>query len=224
MAGRNALIVGAGSPAADIAAGLADLGWAVSRLDDDSAAASDATVAERIGSDSDEGLSLVVHARYPAVCRRPSPLTELSPADWHAACDEPLEAAIRLARGAHAPLAAHGGCIVFVVPLTASAGGSGFAPFAAAAEGCRILAKSLARSWGAEGIRAHSLMLDPSAFLDADAVAGIAESNALHDPPLGRVPDPRSEVAAVIGALAEERFEALVGSSLVVDGGLWMPG
>ncbi len=221
MAGRNALIVGAGSPAADIAAGLADLGWAVSRLDDDSAAVSDATVAERTGG---EGLGLVVHARYPAVCRRRSPVADLSPADWHAACDEPLEAAMRVARGAHGALAAQGGCIVFAVPVLASAGGSGFAAFSAAAEGCRILAKSLARSWGAEGIRAHSLMLDPSAFLDADAAAGIAESNALHDSPLGRVPDARSEVAAVIDALAQDRFEALVGSSLVVDGGLWMPG
>jgi len=226
---RGALVVGAGSPGAGIASGLAELGWAVSHLDDDSAPVTDRTVAEQACSD----LSLVVHARYPEACRRRRRLVELSAADWKAACDEPLEAAVRMARGAHGPLAAaapSGGCIVFVVPVTASAGGSGFAPLAAAAEGCRILAKSLARSWGRDGIRSHSLMLDASAFLGADApagdsgLAGGSEASALHDSPLGRLPDVESEVAGVIDALAGARMDVVVGSSLVVDGGLWMPG
>jgi len=46
----------------------------------------------------------------------------------------------------------------------------------------------------------------------------------LHDSPLGRLPDVDSEVAGVIDALAGARMDVVVGSSLVVDGGLWMPG
>ena len=163
-------------------------------------------------------------ADYPAASRRRSDLTELQAADWTAACDTPLEAAIRLAQALHRPLAAAGGTIVFLVPLIASAGGAGFVPFAGAAEGVRLLAKSLAKTWGEDGIRAHAVTLDPSAFLAADDAAGMAEANALHDPPLGRVPDLQTEVAAAVAALAGDDLAALTGASLVVDGGLWMPG
>lgn len=218
----DALVVGAGDPAYSIGVGLGGLGFTVHRLDDDAVAWSDATVADSLPTLS--RLDLVVHARYPAVSRRKADLVDLSPADWHGACDEPLEAAIRLARAAHPFLAASGGTIVFVVPLMASAGGEGFAAMAGAAEGIRLLAKSLAKTWGGDGIRAHALTLDPGAFLAPADAAGMAETNALHDPPLGRVPDLETEVARIVATLAGDELSALTGSSLVVDGGLWMPG
>ena len=217
---RTALVVGGGDPADSVAVGLVAAGWSLLRLgddpiDDDTVAAAFPTL---------EHLDLVVHARYPALCRRRRALTDLTAAQWHAACDEPLEAGIRLARGAYEPLRAAGGTMVYVVPLMASAGGDGFAPFAGAAEGLRILAKSLAKTWGEDGIRVHAVTLDPSAFLAPDDAAGMAEANSLHDPPLGRVPDVADEVSPVVDALTTDAFAALTGASLVVDGGLWMPG
>ena len=171
-----------------------------------------------------DGVDLVVHARYPAASRNRADLMSLSADDWHRRADEPLEAAIRLARSVHTDLAAASGTIVFLVPLMASAGGEGFAPLATAAEGIRILAKSLAKTWGDDGIRAHAVTLDPTAFLSAHDAAGMAEANSLHDPPLGRVPDLETEVAMIVAALTTDDFTALTGASLVVDGGLWMPG
>lgn len=221
MARRTALIAGAGDPADSVAAGLDARGWHVVRAADDTEPWSDTTVGRIVG---DVALDLVVHARYPAAARRRADLVDLDAAAWHAAADEPLEAAIRLARGAHAPLARARGTIVFLVPLMASAGGEGFAPMATAAEGARLLAKSLAKTWGADGIRAHAITLDPGAFLAAEDAAGIAEANSLHDPPLGHVPDLATEVAPIIDALSREEAAALTGASLVVDGGLWMPG
>ena len=52
----------------------------------------------------------------------------------------------------------------------------------------------------------------------------MAEANALHDPPLGHVPDLTTELTPLIDALSSDDFAALTGASLVVDGGLWMPG
>ena len=121
-------------------------------------------------------------------------------------------------------LAATSGTIVFLVPLMASAGGAGYTALAGLGEGVRILAKSLAKTWGADGITAHAITLDPHAFLDAEDAAGIAADNALHDPPLGRIPDDTADVAPIIDWLASDTAAPLVGSSLVVDGGLWMPG
>ena len=217
---RTALVVGSGDPADSVGVGLVGAGWSVLRLGDDPI--NDETVS--VAFPTLERLDLVVHARYPKACRQRMDLAELTVEQWHAACDEPLEAGIRLARGAYEPLGAAGGTIVYLVPLMASAGGDGFAPFAGAAEGLRLLAKSLAKSWGDAGIRAHALTLDPGAFLSADDAAGMAEANALHDPPLGRVPDLASEVSLVLDALTSDSFAALTGASLVVDGGLWMPG
>lgn len=222
MARRTALIAGAGDPADSIAGGLTDLGWEVLRADDDAVTWTDSTVADIAGAEA--ALDLVIHARYPAACRRRADLVSLDAAGWHAAADEPLDAAVRLARGAHGPLAAAGGTIVFLVPLMASAGGEGFAPFATVAEGARLLAKGLAKTWGDDGIRAHAITLDPGAFLAAEDAAGMAEANSLHDPPLGHVPDLATEVAPIIDALTSGAAHALTGASLVVDGGLWMPG
>lgn len=222
MARRNALIVGAGDPADGIADGLHVRGWNVLRLTNDDTPTTERTVDEHF-PDRD-GLDLVVHARYPSASRRHAALADLSVDQWHAMADAPLESAIRLARGVHADLAASSGAMIFLVPLMASAGGEGFAPMATAAEGIRILAKSLAKTWGHDGIRAHAITLDPSAFLDEADAAGMAEANSLHDPPLGRVPDLADEVARIVDALAGDDFASLVGASLVVDGGLWMPG
>ncbi|MCY3851949.1 MAG: SDR family oxidoreductase [Acidimicrobiaceae bacterium] len=217
---RTALVVGSGDPADSIGVGLVAAGWSLLRLGDDPI--NDDTVAAAFPTL--EQLDLVVHARYPPLCRRRLALTDLTARQWHAACDEPLEAGIRLARAAYEPLRAAGGTFVYLVPLMASAGGDGFAPFAGAAEGLRVLAKSLARTWGADGIRVHAVTLDPGAFLAPADAAGIAEANSLHDPPLGRVPDLSGEVSPVVDALTSDAFAALTGASLVVDGGLWMPG
>lgn len=215
---RTALVVGGGDPADSVGVGLLSAGWSLLRLGDEPIY--DDTISAAFPTL--EHLDLVVHARYPD--RRRMELTDSTAQRWHQGCDEPLEAGIRLARAAHGPLRAAGGTIVYLVPLMASAGGEGFACLAAAAEGLRVLAKSLAKTWGADAIRAHAVTLDPSAFLTPEDAAGMAEANSLHDPPLGRVPDLTSEVAAIVDALSSDAFTTLTGASLVVDGGLWMPG
>lgn len=224
MARRVGLIVGAGSPATEIGDGLEGRGWTILRMHDDTVAWTDDRVDELMADAEVEQLDLVVHARYPAPARKKRELMSLDAADWHAMADEPLEAAVRLARGAHPRLAASHGTIVFLVPLMASAGGEGFAAMATAAEGIRLLAKGLAKTWGSDGIRAHAITLDPSAFLSSADAAGMAEANSLHDPPLGGVPGLTDEVAGIVDTLTSADVRPLTGASLVVDGGLWMPG
>ncbi len=169
-----------------------------------------------------EGLDLVVYALYPEGCRTPVPIHEMSPAEWRSCCDLPLEAALRLARGAHRHLAARHGTLVFCVPLVGSTGAANLSALAGLAEGLRVLARSLARCWGRDGIRCHALSLHPSRFLSAEHASAAEKALSLHDPAIGRLPS-ISEIGIVIEALATHT-PGLTGASLVMDGGTWMSG
>ena len=220
---RDVLVLGAGNPGAALAT---EMSGDVVLVDPDPADADDGFVDGLARADGTpiDGLDLVVHALYPAVSRTPAPIEEMTADDWAAACDDPLEAGIRLARGAHRHLAARQGTIVFCVPLVGAAGAANLVALSALAEGLRVLARSLARSWGADGIRAHAVTLHPSMFLPPEHAAAAAEATALHDPALGRLPS-AAEIASVIDALAAARMTAgLTGASLVMDGGTWMAG
>ena len=219
---RDVLVVGGGDPAAALAA---ELSGRVRLVTPDPEEVDDGYV-DRLGHAEGrpvDGLDLVVHALYPESSRIPAPIVEMSPAEWHAACDAPLEAGVRLARGAHRHLAMRRGVVVFCVPLVGTAGASGFSALAGLAEGLRVLARSLARGWGADGIRAHAVTLHPSVFLTAEHMAAAAAATSLHDPALGRLPA-AAEVASVIETLADPATRGLTGASLVMDGGAWMAG
>ncbi len=220
---RDVLVVGGGDPAAALAAELSgDVLVAAPEpgdIDDgfvDRLARPDGTAID--------GLDLVVHALYPERSRTPAPIAAMTADDWAAACDDPLEAGIRLARGAHRHLVARQGTIVFCVPVVGAAGAANLVALAGLAEGLRVLARSLARSWGSDQTSAHAVTLHPSMFLPPEHAAAAVDATALHDPALGRLPS-AAEIAAVIEALADSRTTSgLTGASLVMDGGTWMAG
>lgn len=219
---RDVLVVGGGDPAAVLAA---ELPGKVLLVTPEPGDVGDGFVDSLTRSDGTpvDGLDLVVHALYPEQSRIPAPVEEMTADDWAAACDDPLEAAIRLARGAHRHLAARRGTMVVCVPLVGTAGAANLVALAALAEGLRILARSLARSWGSDQIRAHAVTLHPSMFLPAEHAAAAVDATALHDPALGRLPS-AAEIASLIDSLAGPAAAGLTGASLVMDGGTWMAG
>ena len=219
---RDVLVVGGGDPAAALAA---ELSGSVVVAAPEPAEVEDGFVDGLARADGSlvDGLDLIVHALYPERCRIPARLEEMSAEDWSAACDDPLEAAIRMARGAHRHLAARRGTMVVCVPLVGAAGAANLVALSALAEGLRVLARSLARSWGPDGIRAHALTLHPSMFLRPEYAAAAVDATALHDAALGRLPSV-AEIVAVIDALASGTTAGLTGASLVMDGGTWMAG
>lgn len=220
---RDVLIVGGGDPAtaltSELPGNVVQVAPEADEVDDgfvDGLARGDGAPVD--------GLDLVVHALYPEQSRVPARIDEMTADDWAAACDDPLEAAIRLARGAHRHLAARRGTMVVCVPLVGAAGAANLVALSALAEGLRVLARSLARSWGPDRIRAHAVTLHPSMFLSPEHAATAVDATALHDPALGRLPS-AAEVAGVIDALADGRTTGgLTGASLVMDGGTWMAG
>ncbi len=220
---RDVLVVGEGEPAAALAAELSGQVLLVAPEPGDVGDGFVDGLTRHDGTPVD-GLDLVVHALYPEQSRTPAPVEEMTAEEWAAACDDPLEAAIRVARGAHRHLAERRGAIVFCVPLVGAAGAANLVALAGLAEGLRILSRSLARSWGSDRIRAHAVTLHPSMFLPPEHASAAVDATALHDPALGRLPS-AAEIGAVIDALADGRTTAgLTGASLVMDGGTWMAG
>jgi 3-oxoacyl-[acyl-carrier protein] reductase len=104
--------------------------------------------------------------------------------------------------------------------VTATAGASGApssAPFVAAVEGVRAMAKSAARQWGAQGISVNCV----SVPLELLAPAHAGHTSFL--PPPARVrDDPVADVAGAVEFLCSPSARGISGATLLVDGGAVM--
>jgi NAD(P)-dependent dehydrogenase (short-subunit alcohol dehydrogenase family) len=154
-------------------------------------------------------LGRVIRPTFDPVARSFESLTD---ADWDMAWEQPMRTTITELQQAH-----HDGItrIVVVVPTTAMSGGSHYAHVAAPAEAIRVLVKSAARQWGADGITVNAVAVDPATVLDSPTAAGPVSIAA---PALGVDADP----AQVIAFLCSEAGGSVTGQTFVVDGGRWI--
>ena len=144
----------------------------------------------------------------------PRPLAELTDAEFDRAWQRTMDEAVAACTEARDVFSGAGGAIVLTLPTTALAGGDHYAHWAAAAEGVHILAKSIARQWGPEGIAVNALAVAPDLVL---ADADIAGPVSIATPAV-----PQADPAAVVEFLCSPDARNLAGQLLTVDGGLWM--
>ena len=211
---RNAVVVGDGPLAADLADGLGSRSYRVAPLavrEVSRAVFADAfdRLAAELGS-----LDLIVHSHAHPLATRPGVVADLAERDWIDACESTVDAAYRVAQAAHAHLAAAHGRLVFLVPTIGLTGAAGYAPFAAAAESVRSLAKGLAKTWGKDNITVNSIAYALATDL---GTAGVS----LAPPALGRPADTERDIAPVVALLDSPDAHFLTGATLVLDGGIW---
>ncbi len=165
--------------------------------------------------DVDAYVHLGPWAEPPAV----RPFADLGDDDLVAAFDRPVLDLLASLHDAFAHLRRPGGRVVVVVPTIGMAGAPGLAAFAAAAEAQRLLVKSAARQWGADGIVMNVLAADLAGLAPG---AADLPSVSLSPPALGTaaVADLAS-VARAVCALAVGDTAALTGVTLTADGGTW---
>jgi len=192
LAGRVAIVEGAG-PLADAVAGA--LAAAGARLD---------------GGRPDVAVFAAVDPR----ALQPSAVVGLSEPDWVALCEAPLGAALAFFQRVFPDLTGRDGRAVLVCPSVALEGAAHLVPLATAAEGQRQLAKSLARRWGRDGITVNVVTVP------AQALGSPVEDAARTAAALGG--DPLAAAASAVVWLAGPGAAGITGATIGADGGAVM--
>ena len=113
-------------------------------------------------------VTTVVLAHLDPAAFRSTPLLDLGEAGWEAAAERSLRAAFVVLQQAHA-VVPDGARVVLVLPTVAAGGAAGLVALCTAVEGIRVMAKAVARRWGARGITVNTIEVDLAAFVLGDA-------------------------------------------------------
>lgn len=222
------LVIGSSGIARAIVAGLADGGGAMgssvlaltdTTVLDDPVAARDALVA-LVG---DRSIELVVFAHLDPTGFTTRLITELSEQDWDDGAERSMRHAFVALQQVHA-IVADGTPIVLVLPNVAAVGVAGLVPLCTAVEGIRVMAKAVARRWGARSITVNTIEVELAAFMLADGDDGATEVPqvpVLGSPALapGSVVD---DVLGLLGVLASPAGRSITGAFLMADRGTVM--
>jgi Dehydrogenases with different specificities (related to short-chain alcohol dehydrogenases) len=152
--GTTALVIGTGPLTAKLAAGLAELGAEVNVV---AAPASREEAATAFAGHGTPDAVVVVASVAGEL--EDLPLAETDDATWDRVAEAPIRSAFYAVQAAYESFGGRGGAIVAAVPSIALTGAAGLVPFASASEGIRLIVKSAARAWGAEGIRVNCVLL-----------------------------------------------------------------
>jgi len=146
----------------------------------------------------------------------------MKPQEWESVIDTNLSAVFRLSQGVLRGMTkARFGRIVNVTSVVGSSGNPGQANYAAAKAGVAGMTRALAQEIGSRGITVNCVA---PGFIDTDMTRALASEHTsamLARIPLGRFGDV-SEVAAAVGFLCSPQAAYITGSTLHVNGGLYM--
>lgn len=142
--------------------------------------------------------------------------------DWDQVIETNLKAVFRLSKLVMlGMMKARYGRIINITSVVASSGNAGQANYAAAKAGVAGLTRSLARELGSRNITANCVA---PGFIDTDMTKALSESQRdvlLGQIALGRLGRPE-EVAAAVAFLASPNAGYVTGTTLHVNGGMYM--
>jgi 3-oxoacyl-[acyl-carrier protein] reductase len=143
-------------------------------------------------------------------------------AEWDAVIDTNLKSVFRLSKAVlRGMLKARGGRIINITSVVGSSGNAGQTNYAAAKAGIAGMTRSLAREIGSRGVTVNCVA---PGFIDTDMTRALSEEQKtalLQQIPLGRLGNPE-DVAAVVAFLASPQAAYITGTTLHVNGGMYM--
>jgi 3-oxoacyl-[acyl-carrier protein] reductase len=142
--------------------------------------------------------------------------------DWDAVVATNMSAVFRLCRLAIRPMIkARSGRIINITSVVAHSGNPGQANYAAAKAGVEGMSRALAREIGARGVTVNCVA---PGFIDTDMTKALSpeQTNALLTQiPLGRL-GVGSDIAQAVAFLASDAASYITGSTVHVNGGMYM--
>ncbi|MCU1366935.1 MAG: 3-oxoacyl-[acyl-carrier-protein] reductase [Ilumatobacteraceae bacterium] len=145
-----------------------------------------------------------------------TPFEQITDDQFDAAWERPMQAAIAAFQGAHR---ARHERLIAIVPTIGMSGAPTLAHVAATAEAIRVMVKSAARQWGADGMTVNCIALAPALFgIDVAAVGEVS----LAPPALAGAGSVADDVVPLIRMVASADAHHLTGATLTADGGVWM--
>lgn len=222
LAGQGATVIGTATTAegaADIQQGLAQAGFAGwgAALNVTDAAACVALIGE-------------IEKKYGAVgilvnnagITRDNLALRMKDDEWDAVIDTNLKAVFRLAKLVmRGMMKARHGRIINITSVVGSSGNPGQANYAAAKAGVAGMTRALAQELGSRNITVNCVA---PGFIDTDMTKALPEAQRealLLKIPLGRLGQP-NEIAAAVAFLAGPRAGYVTGTTLHVNGGMYM--
>ncbi|MBK8740077.1 MAG: 3-oxoacyl-ACP reductase FabG [Betaproteobacteria bacterium] len=142
--------------------------------------------------------------------------------DWDAVLDTNLKSVFRLSKAVlRGMMKARFGRIINVGSVVGSTGNPGQANYVAAKAGLAGFTRALAQEVGSRNITVNCVA---PGFIDTDMTRGLAEEHKaklLERIPLGRLGSPE-DIAAAVAYLASNRAAYVTGTTLHVNGGMYM--
>ncbi|MEX1217626.1 MAG: SDR family oxidoreductase [Acidimicrobiales bacterium] len=151
------------------------------------------------------------------------PITGLSEDQWDDAAEWSMRAAFVSLQQVHEVIT-DGGRVIVILPTVAATGVADLVPLCTAVEAIRVMAKAVARRWGARSITVNTIEVELTAFILGDAEASDIELPVvpiLGQPalPLGSAVD---DVLGLFDLLTSPSGGAVTGALLVADRGTVM--
>ena len=142
--------------------------------------------------------------------------------DWVSVLDTNLSSVFRLCRGVIKPMMkARWGRIINITSVVGSSGNPGQANYAAAKAGVAGMTRALARELGSRDITVNCVA---PGFIETDMTRALSETQTaalLTQIPLGRLGS-ASDIANAVGFLAAPEAGYITGTTLHVNGGMYM--
>jgi len=182
----------------------------------------DATAMEQVLGDIESKFGPVAILVNNAGITRDNLLLRMKDSEWDEIMDTNLKSVYRLSKLVIRPMMkARSGRIINITSVVGSMGNAGQVNYAAAKAGIVGFSKSLARELGSRNITVNCVA---PGFIDTDMTRGLpeeAKTALLTHVPLARFGQPQ-EVAAAVVYLASEGAAYVTGSTLHVNGGMYM--
>ena len=195
-------------------AGISGCGMKLDVSDDDSVNDVVAAIGEKYGP-----VTILVNN---AGITRDNLLMRMKPEEWHAVIETNLSSLYRVCKACvRGMMKARYGRIVNITSVVGVSGNAGQTNYSAAKAGMIGFTKSLAQEIGPRGITVNAVA---PGFIDTDMTRELPEAQRkqlLAAIPLGKLGDP-DDIAAAVAFLASDDAAYVTGTTLHVNGGMYM--